>query len=90
MLEVRENYKSSYASLNCELCDLHVDSQKNLLICTKLTEDKCLVASSPTYEDLFSSDVEKQIKIWKKNSFNKKKVTGWKNFQNKPGELIVL
>ena len=55
--------KSSYVSLNCELCDLHVDSQKNLLICTKLAEDKDLVAASPTYEDLFSSDIEKQIKI---------------------------
>ena len=63
MLQVRENYKSSYVSLNCELCDLHVDSQKNLLICTKLAEDKDLVAASPTYEDLFSSDIEKQIKI---------------------------
>ena len=62
-LQVRKKFKSSYASLNCELCDLHDDLQKNLLICTKLTEDKCLVASSPTYEDLFSSDVEKQIKI---------------------------
>jgi hypothetical protein len=63
MLQVRENYKSSYVSLNCELCDLHLDSQKNLLICTKLADGKCLVAASPTYEDLFSSDVEKQIKI---------------------------
>ena len=63
MLQVRENYKSSYVSLNCELCDLHLDSQKNLLICTKLADGKCVVAASPTYEDLFSFDVEKQIKI---------------------------
>ena len=63
MLQVRGKYKSSYVSLNCELCDLHVDSQKNLLICTKLADDKCLVAASSTYEDLFSSDVDSKIAI---------------------------
>ena len=54
---------------SCGICSLNissssnVDSQKNLLICTKLAEDKDLVAASPTYEDLFSADIEKQINI---------------------------
>ena len=63
MVQVRENFKSSYESLNCELCNLHIDSQKNLLICKKLDDGNSLVTTAPAYEDLFSSDAEKQVKI---------------------------
>ena len=62
MVQVRDNFKSSYADTNCQLCYQHVDSQPNLLNC-KMLQDDALVAATPEYEDLFSNDAEKQLKI---------------------------
>ena len=63
MVQVRDNYKSSNESLTCELCNSHIDSQKNLLVCKALNSDNSIVATSPDYEDLFCCDPEKQLTL---------------------------
>ena len=63
MVRVKENYKSSNESLTCELCNSHIDSQKNLLTCKALTNDNSIVATPPDYEDLFCCDPEKQLSL---------------------------
>ena len=64
ILDVKANYKNKHEDLLCPVCSEpnKVDSQEHLLHCSKLT-DTMLVQGVPIYEDLFSSDVSKQIII---------------------------
>ena len=64
ILDVKANYKNKYDDLLCPVCSLpnSVDSQEHLLHCPKLV-DTMLVQGVPRYEDIFSSDVEKQVTI---------------------------
>ena len=74
MVQVRENFKSSYADTNCQLCYQHVDYHQNLLNCEML-QDNSLVAASQEYEDLFSNTADKQLKqaILLREKFRKRK-----------------
>ena len=63
MVQVRENFRSSYTNTDCELCKEHSDSQQNLLLCKNLVGSNSVVTSTPCYEDLFSDNVESQLKI---------------------------
>ena len=77
ILDVRKNYKNKYnGDLLCQVCgDLSSsDDQEHLLFCSKLT-DSLLVQGSLKYDDLFSPDVQKQVKIAKimEENFTKRK-----------------
>ena len=77
ILDVRQNYKNKHnGDLLCQVCgDLSSsDDQEHLLFCSKLT-DSLLVQGSLKYDDLFSPDVQKQVKIAKimEENFTKRK-----------------
>ena len=63
MLDLKANYQGSHSNLDCELCQKHTDDQESLLSCEKLAESTHLVLSLPKYNDLFTTDVDKQFGI---------------------------
>ena len=63
MLDVKVNFPGTQDNLVCELCGDHNDDQESLLICEKLNETNSLVKKSPEYQDMFSSNVNKQLEI---------------------------
>ena len=63
MVDVRANYREKYFVTICPCCHLEEDSQEHLLICYKLEENRSIVRTSPNYQDLFCSDVTKQLNI---------------------------
>ena len=65
MLDLGANFPKKYeGKTKCRLgCD-QLDSQEHLLDCPHLIENEIIVASNEVvYEDLFSSEVHKQLKI---------------------------
>ena len=67
MVEVKENFKSRHSDTICSLCFDHVESQKYLLDCPVLINNcsDLYNDSFVKYEDLFSSEIEKQLKATK-------------------------
>ena len=63
MLDVKCNYRGKYFITLCPCCNTEEDNQEHLLYCHKLGDDSTPVDVLPAYEDLFSSSLEKQIKI---------------------------
>ena len=66
MLDVKCNFKNKYSGnqLECPLkCSLE-DTQEHLLLCKKL-DLKQITEQLPQYEDLFSEDMNKQLKAGK-------------------------
>ena len=63
MLDVRCNYRGKYFITLCPCCNTEEDNQEHLLYCHKLDDASTAVDVLPAYEDLFSSYLEKQIKI---------------------------
>ena len=68
MLDVRENFKNKYiktiSHTKCPLGCADLDKQEHLLLCTKIEKNSLISAKyQPKYQDLFSQDSEKQIKI---------------------------
>ena len=51
MVNVRNNYKSSQSDIYCPLCDLEIDSQEHLLVCSKLHESPPNVSYSAIYQN---------------------------------------
>ena len=65
MLDLGSNFPNKYGeNPKCKLGCEKSDSQKHLLECPHLVEDDLILANDDVlYEDLFSSQVEKQLKI---------------------------
>ena len=61
-LDVKDNFRGTDNNPQCNLCENgHLDSQENLLICPKLSENLENLGSDSDckYSDLFSSDAER-------------------------------
>ena len=68
MVTVRCNYRHSYSSLTCQVCEdpEQLDSQVHILECKELLKNETiLVKNKISYSDLFSTDVQKQAEITK-------------------------
>ena len=68
MVTVRCNYRHSYSSLTCQVCEdpANLDSQVHILECKELLKDETLLVKNKiSYSDLFSNNVEKQAEITK-------------------------
>ena len=63
MVFCKANFKSSHSDLQCDLCQIHVDSQENFLLCEKLENSNCISSGTLNYQDLFSPITEEVIKI---------------------------
>ena len=63
MLDVRTNYGDKYFLKLCPCCQETEDTQEHLLSCYILHDEGSVVDELPVYEDLFSEEIKKQIKI---------------------------
>ena len=65
MLELRTNFKQKHlrSGLDCELGCMEEDSQEHLLSCDKIPDSSLSNETLPKYEDLFSFEVNKQLKV---------------------------
>ena len=64
MLETKDNYANKFSNDLCPVCDNGVtkDSQQHLMLCQSILSQR-IVKSKVKYEDLFASDVQKQLEI---------------------------
>ena len=64
MLETKDNYANKFSNDLCPVCDNGVtkDSQQHLMLCQSILSQR-IVKSNVKYEDLFASDVQKQLEI---------------------------
>ena len=64
MLETKDNYAKKFSDDLCPVCDNGVtkDSQQHLMLCQSILSQR-IVKSKVKYEDLFASDVQKQLEI---------------------------
>ena len=64
MLETKDNYANQFSDDWCPVCDNGVtkDSQEHLTVCPSIGS-QTMVKTKLKYEDLFSSDVQKQLEI---------------------------
>ena len=63
MLDVKTNYGEKYFLKMCPSCELEDDTQEHLLYCYILDDERTVVEELPSYEELFSEDTNKQIRI---------------------------
>ena len=62
MIDVKKNFPSKFNNqIGCQLCFIHVEDQKHLMKCEKLTA-RVNVPEKMEYEDIFKS-VDKQKEI---------------------------
>ena len=84
MLNVKSNFKNNHSDLSCPLlCGHSEDNQQHILECSILLQNnKDVTIDKVKYDDIFSSDISKQIrtiriirKLWneRKNIIEK----GW-------------
>ena len=64
MLETKDNYTNKFSDDWCPLCDNGVtkDSQEHLASCPSISSQQ-MVKTNLKYEDLFSTDVQKQLEV---------------------------
>ena len=63
MLDFRINFRKKYSDLMCPLgCDV-VDSQQHCLDCDKIVTNTIDTQETMKYEDLFSNEIHKQVKV---------------------------
>ena len=64
MLETKDNYQNQFEDALCPLCDdeFTLDSQEHVMTCPAIVH-QCLVTENLNYENIFSDDVNKQLKI---------------------------
>ena len=64
MLETKDNYANKFSDDLCPVCDNGVtkDSQIHLMLCSSICKQR-VVKTNLMYEELFSSDVQKQLEI---------------------------
>ena len=77
MLEFRVNYKQKYTrtGYQCEVgCSVEY-GQEHLLVCPVIPDDSIAFESVPIFEDLFSANVESQLRVASimKEIFHKRK-----------------
>ena len=67
MLDFKVNFKNKYdktedsnEQLLCPLCNVHIDDEENLLLCTELVNN-----SNVKYSDVFSNDINSLTKATK-------------------------
>ena len=63
MIDVKVNYREKHAHVLCPCCKMEDDSQEHLLSCSKIKAEGTLVSSVPVYQDLFGSNIEKQVNL---------------------------
>ena len=65
MLELRANFKQKHLrnGFDCELGCSEVDRQEHLLSCTKIPDSSLATKTLHKYEDLFSTDVDIQLRL---------------------------
>ena len=75
MLDPKTNFREKYADTICPCCRAGDDNQQHLLSCSKLEEDGEIACIPTDYQDLFRSDLVKQINISRilKKRFSKRK-----------------
>ena len=61
MLEVKVNYREKYFLNTCPCCLMEEDTQEHLLYCYILEEEGLLVDNNINYEDIFGSNLERQV-----------------------------
>ena len=62
MLEFRANFRQKFLQAGYK-CELGCDAEEHLLFCSKISDFSISTGSSLQYSDLFSDQVESQIKI---------------------------
>ena len=77
MVAVGANYKQGVDNPVCPVCKVETefDTQKHLMLCTRLNQNLVTSENLPDYLDLFKSDVEKQVTVAKLLKENLKKRT---------------
>ena len=75
MIDVKTNYREKHSDTMCPCCEETEDSQQHLLSCSKIESDGEIVSSVPDYQDLFGSNLSKQVNMSRilKNRFGKRK-----------------
>ena len=65
MLDLKVNFRQMYKeeNLSCPLKCPEDDSQEHLLVCPKIQTSLLTTADTIEYEDLFSDDIFKQVRI---------------------------
>ena len=63
MVDVRANYREKYFLAICPSCKLEEENQEHLLTCNNLQTTGTMTTATPEYDDLFSNNLIKQIKI---------------------------
>jgi hypothetical protein len=63
MVDVRANYREKHFITLCPGCKLEEETQEHLLRCINLQETGTVTTTTPEYQDLFSCNLHKQVKI---------------------------
>ena len=63
MVDLKANYRDKYGDNICPCCQDTEDTQEHLLHCEMLQEKSSLVDTLPTYQDLFSENLVKQVRV---------------------------
>ena len=63
MINVKCNYKTGQTDLKCRKCISEDEDQEHLLNCPALVDNSVVSGEMPSYQDLFSNNTEKVIKI---------------------------
>jgi hypothetical protein len=61
MVDVKTNYREKYPDTICPCCKADEDNQEHLLSCSKLDVSGTLVDSTVNYDDLFHSNIPRQV-----------------------------
>ena len=61
MVDVKTNYREKYKDTICPCCKAEEDNQEHLLSCSKLDVSGTLVDSTVNYDDLFQSNIQRQV-----------------------------
>ena len=61
MLDVGVNYRERYSTTTCPCCLMEEDTQEHLLYCYILEEEGLLVDNNVNYQDIFGSNLERQV-----------------------------
>ena len=62
-IDVKANRSWKYENINCMACNEpnQLETQEHVLYCRALTNKNCKISYIPTYNDLFSDNIEEQI-----------------------------
>ena len=65
MMNLKNNFKTQYSDLTCQLCNDHLENNENLLKCAKIKENVEDIRNNGgyEYEELFGNDLRKMAKV---------------------------